>query len=172
MSLAFIVLIVFLAVYAIIVGCASSLKKRVYDERQKYMQCIAYKYGFYTLILATLGNAYIEYRLKTSWGTPLAEAFVIICIGLLVFFTICVYKDAYFSYAEVSGKNMIKNIVIFLLLGGANLYTGITQQLESVAQHTNARFDNIPLITGIVLLLSQAIIIVRMLMESRQKEEE
>ena len=96
MPFSLLALIIFLIVYAIIAYGVYSSRKMQYDERQKYMQSIAYKYGFFTLILATAVNGFIEYYTKSSWGTPLAESFTIICIGLIVFFTICVFKDAYF----------------------------------------------------------------------------
>ena len=106
MPFSLLALIIFLIVYAIIAYGVYSSRKMQYDERQKYMQSIAYKYGFFTLILATAVNGFIEYYTKSSWGTPLAESFTIICIGLIVFFTICVFKDAYFSYSETPVKNI------------------------------------------------------------------
>mgnify|MGYP000936010411 CR=1 FL=1 len=163
MPFSLIALIIFLIVYAIIAYGVYSSRKMQYDERQKYMQSIAYKYGFFTLILATAVNGFIEYYTKSSWGTPLAESFTIICIGLIVFFTICVFKDAYFSYSETP----VKNIVI----DGINLYTGIMNQQEIISQHSPVKFNNINLISGILLLLADAIVITRAIMEHLQKEE-
>lgn len=172
MSVSLVALIIFLIIYAIIAGCVYSKRRQAYDERQKYMQCIAYKYGFYTLILATLGNAFIEWYTKSSWGTPLAESVVIICIGLIVFFAICVFKDAYFSYSETPKENIIRSIVLFTLIGGLNLYSGIRNQQEIIVLHTTTKFDNINLICGIMMLLADVIIIIRALMEFSQKSED
>ena len=76
MPFSLLALIIFLIVYAIIAYGVYSSRKMQYDERQKYMQSIAYKYGFFTLILATAVNGFIEYYTKSSWGTPLAESFI------------------------------------------------------------------------------------------------
>lgn len=126
---------------------------------------------FFTLILATAVNGFIEYYTKSSWGTPLAESFTIICIGLIVFFTICVFKDAYFSYSETPVKNIVQSIFLFSLIGGINLYTGIMNQQEIISQHSPVKFNNINLISGILLLLADAIVITRAIMEHLQKEE-
>ena len=123
MPFSLLALIIFLIVYAIIAYGVYSSRKMQYDERQKYMQSIAYKYGFFTLILATAVNGFIEYYTKSSWGTPLAESFTIICIGLIVFFTICVFKDAYFSYSETPVKNIVQSIFLFSLSPAFSLKT-------------------------------------------------
>ena len=159
MPFSLLALIIFLIVYAIIAYGVYSSRKMQYDERQKYMQSIAYKYGFFTLILATAVNGFIEYYTKSSWGTPLAESFTIICIGLIVFFTICVFKDAYFSYSETPVKNIVQSIFLFSLIGGI------------ISQHSPVKFNNINLISGILLLLADAIVITRAIMEHLQKEE-
>lgn len=151
MPFSLLALIIFLIVYAIIAYGVYSSRKMQYDERQKYMQSIAYKYGFFTLILATAVNGFIEYYTKSSWGTPLAESFTIICIGLIVFFTICVFKDAYFSYSETPVKNIVQSIFLFSLIGGINLYTGIMNQQEIISQHSPVKFNNINLISDYYL---------------------
>lgn len=46
MTFSLLALIIFLIVYAIIAYRVYSSRKMQYDERQKYMQSIAYKYGF------------------------------------------------------------------------------------------------------------------------------
>ena len=48
MPFSLLALIIFLIVYAIIAYGVYSSRKMQYDERQKYMQSIAYKYGFFT----------------------------------------------------------------------------------------------------------------------------
>lgn len=172
MAVSLVALIVFLVIYAIIAGCVYSRRKQEYDERQKYMQSIAYKYGFYALILATLGNAFINRYIKSAWGTPLTEAFVIICIGCIVFFAVCVFKNAYFSCSETPKKNIVRSIILFTLIGGMNVYTGIMNQREIIVQHTNGKFDNINLISGIMILLCDVLIIIRAIMDSQQKAED
>ena len=158
MPFSLLALIIFLIVYAIIAYGVYSSRKMQYDERQKYMQSIAYKYGFFTLILATAVNGFIEYYTKSSWGTPLAESFTIICIGLIVF-------------SETPVKNIVQSIFLFSLIGGINLYTGIMNQQEIISQHSPVKFNNINLISGILLLLADAIVITRAIMEHLQKEE-
>lgn len=171
MSFSLLALIIFLIIYAIIAVTVYSARKTKYDERQKYMQSIAYKYGFYALILAILGNGLVEYYTESSWGTPLAESFVIICIGLIVFFAICVFRDAYFSYSETPAKSIIQSIVLFTVIGGMNLYTGILNQREIISQHSSAKFNNISLISGIMILLADAFIIVRFIIDYTPKED-
>lgn len=171
MSFSLLTLIIFLIIYAIIAYGVYSSRKMQYDERQKYMQSIAYKYGFFTLIVATAVNGFVEYYTKSSWGTPLAESFTIICVGIIVFFTICVFKDAYFSYSETPVKSIVQSVFLFTLIGGINLYSGILNQQEIISQHSTAKFNNINLISGIMILLADAIIIVRVIMEHLQKED-
>lgn len=171
MPVSLLALIIFLIAYAIIAYGVYSSRKTQYDERQKYMQSIAYKYGFFTLILATAVNGFIEYYTNSSWGTPLAESFTIICVGIIVFFTICVFKDAYFSYSETPMKSIFQGIFLFTLIGGINLYTGILNQQEIIAQHSSAKFNNINLISGILILLADAILITRAIIEHLQKED-
>ena len=89
----------------------------------------------------------------------------------IVFFTICVFKDAYFSYSETPVKNIVQSIFLFSLIGGINLYTGIMNQQEIISQHSPVKFNNINLISGILLLLADAIVITRAIMEHLQKEE-
>lgn len=86
-------------------------------------------------------------------------------------FTICVFKDAYFSYSETPVKNIVQSIFLFSLIGGINLYTGIMNQQEIISQHSPVKFNNINLISGILLLLADAIVITRAIMEHLQKEE-
>ena len=171
MSVSLVALIIFLVIYAIIAYSVYSSRKTKYDERQKYMQSIAYKYGFFALILATAVNGFVEYYTKSSWGTPLAESFTIICIGLIVFFAICVFKDAYFSYSETPAKSIIQSIFLFTLIGGINLYSGILNQRDIISQHSSAKFNNINLISGALILLADVIIIARVIMEYLQKED-
>lgn len=171
MSFSFLALVIFLIIYAIIAGCVYSKRKAAYDERQKYMQSIAYKYGFYTLILAVIGNGFIKYYIKSSWATPLAESFIIICIGLIVFFSICVFKDAYFSYSEAPQKNIRRSILLFTLIGIINLYSGIMNQQELITQHMNTKFNNVNLISGIMILTADIIIIIRVIIEHLKKED-
>ena len=122
MPFSLLALIIFLIVYAIIAYGVYSSRKMQYDERQKYMQSIAYKYGFFTLILAT-------------------------------------------------AVNIVQSIFLFSLIGGINLYTGIMNQQEIISQHSPVKFNNINLISGILLLLADAIVITRAIMEHLQKEE-
>ena len=66
----------------------------------------------------------------------------------------------------MSGKNICR-----ALIGGINLYTGIMNQQEIISQHSPVKFNNINLISGILLLLADAIVITRAIMEHLQKEE-
>ena len=81
------------------------------------------------------------------------------------------FKDAYFSYSETPVKNIVQSIFLFSLIGGINLYTGIMNQQEIISQHSPVKFNNINLISGILLLLADAIVITRAIMEHLQKEE-
>lgn len=75
MPFSLLALIIFLIVYAIIAYGVYSSRKMQYDERQKYMQSIAYKYGFFTLILATAVNGFIEYYTKSKMSSFFATFF-------------------------------------------------------------------------------------------------
>lgn len=170
MPFSLLALIIFLIVYAIIAYGVYSSRKCNTMSGKNICRALPTSTVF-TLILATAVNGFIEYYTKSSWGTPLAESFTIICIGLIVFFTICVFKDAYFSYSETPVKKYRSKHFPFSLIGGINLYTGIMNQQEIISQHSPVKFNNINLISGILLLLADAIVITRAIMEHLQKEE-
>ena len=68
-------------------------------------------------------------------------------------------------------KSIFQGIFLFTLIGGINLYTGILNQQEIIAQHSSAKFNNINLISGILILLADAILITRAIIEHLQKED-
>ncbi len=177
MPFSLLALILFLVVYTIIAllfllaAAISPRQKAEYDERQQFIRGNAYKYGFLALLIALLGNGFIEYCTDSSWGTPFAEAFVIASIGISVFWAICVMKGAYFSYSEVSSKKVFLSILWTFLVGCLCLYVGVFTQQKLIAQHSAAKFDNICLIIGITTLFEAVIMIARAIMEHLQKEE-
>lgn len=171
MPFSLLTLIIFLVLYAIIAMSVRSTTNADYDERQRYMQGIAYKYSLYTLISIVLFNALIEDYTNSSWGTPLVESVILVGIALSVFMAICVFKDAYFPYSEISQKKVRSSILLNTFLSILWLYMGITKQLELIAQHSSTKFDNLDLVIGILFLINDIIIIARVIMEHLQKED-
>lgn len=121
MPFSLLALIIFLIVYAIIAYGVYSSRKCNTMSGKNICRALPTSTVF-TLILATAVNGFIEYYTKSSWGTPLAESFTIICIGLIVFFTICVFKDAYFSYSETPVKISFKAFSFFINWWNKSLY--------------------------------------------------
>lgn len=86
--------------------------KREYDERQEFIKGKGVKYGFFTMLTASLGIVYLNNLLpKPIMDTTFAMTLVV-SLGVLVNVHYCIWRDGYFSLNEKPGLF----IVIFALL--------------------------------------------------------
>ena len=122
-------------------------EKPQYDERQTGIRGDAYKAGFYTLILGFSVNAVLETVLHFTWGTRLGETMVLLCIGLLVFAGVCIFKDSYVTDAQSPWLS----IAIPGIIGIINLISGIKVLYHNWVYGIQEKFNNINLPTGILL---------------------
>ncbi|MBO5088039.1 MAG: hypothetical protein J6C01_05135, partial [Lachnospiraceae bacterium] len=76
------------------------VKKDAYDERQLLARGVAYKFAFYTLLIGMVVIALMEEIAGIRLFMSMAGVWVMICISIAVFATICILKDAYMSLYE------------------------------------------------------------------------
>lgn len=93
------------------VGCYVIRKKCCrlqgkYDERQKIIQGAGYKYGFFATIISGM-----LYAMACSiWEVPVHPAVAVtacVFLGIGVFMSYCVWKDAYFGLAGNSRRYVV-----------------------------------------------------------------
>lgn len=120
------------------------LKNKKYDELQLLNR---YKIGFQAMIIfavLVLLNGLIKEHV-TVWATPLTEAFIIIYVPLIYFFTMALIKNAYFR--KMDDLNVI--IIIF----GIVLTINTIVTFFSIAEGTFVLIENNKLSSSITQLL-------------------
>lgn len=142
-------------------------KRYSYDERQIAARGNAYKAGFYTLLFGFLFNGLFEVFTKTQWGSPITETLTILCLGIFVYSSICIFNDAYFDRFD----KPLRNILVFSIVGMINLWSGIRNILHGESFDSSHRFHNLNLVCGILLIAVTLMLIIRCLMEKNQNEE-
>lgn len=99
---------------------------REYDERQKAVRGVAYKYAYITLAAYVICNAVFTSVTDIKWADAFTEAFIGLCVSFLVFIILCIFKDAYLSLSERP-----KNVILTLgIVGAANAVMGLTAILQ------------------------------------------
>ena len=109
----FLVLFVFLIIRVL----NQNKTKTEYDERQILARNSAYKTSFFTLIGYMALIALLD-SFDLKWAELDIQIFLGIFISVGVFVTICIFKDAYFSYNEKSMKSFLS---VCLVLGLMNI---------------------------------------------------
>lgn len=138
-----------------------------YDERQERIRGLAYKWGFFTLLIGISVNAIVKEILNIEWATPIAEFSVLLGISIIIVTGICIFKDAYFApFAKE------KNIIwISFVIGLINLYSGIEQILTHQSLDEFHRFSNNQIVIGIVLMIIPIMAISHKIMMERGGDE-
>lgn len=107
-------ILIFLTAFFVIFVIAMMIRRKSetctmkgkYDERQKVIQGIGYKYGFLTMAVA--GMAYA--LLSTAWEIPVTTTVgVTACVflGIMVYVVYCIWKDAYFGLTNQRSQFII-----------------------------------------------------------------
>jgi hypothetical protein len=97
-------------------GKSGGASGRNYDERQQQARALAFKAGFFTLLIYN-----VLYGMSTillpPWCDVMTGCFLGICLSAGVFSVVCVMKDAYISLRDSYGRTM----VLFAGVCAANL---------------------------------------------------
>lgn len=134
-----------------------------YDERQKAIQGVAYKYSFFAVIAYYVANG-LFCNFFGNWLDTMSMNFVGICLGVAVFVIYAIVKDAYVS---LSG-NLSKYVIIFLAVSVINLvcYFGNTVSGDG----DEAFIMN--LVCGITFLIVSVIAIIKIIIDKKVEKKE
>ena len=137
-----------------------------YDEMQKIIQGMAYKYGFLTVI-ATVAVCSVldmlDIHLFADGATPM---FLVLFLGVSVFAGYSIWKEAYFGLRTNENRYARFLIVIMVI----NLISGI-QNLRGGKMLTNGRLNYTCVNLGCAVLLIVMLIIMYMKKHQREAEE-
>ncbi len=145
-------------------------KKGAYDERQLLARGVAYKYAFFTLMIGMVIIALMEEIAGIRWFMSMAGVWVMVCISLAVFATICILKDAYMSLYE-NAKGVV---IMFSAIGILNIAIGIGNIVDGTPLIENGvlsvRCAN--LIVGLLFVYILPVFIGRVIYNNKQLEED
>ncbi len=145
-------------------------KKGAYDERQLLARGVAYKYAFFTLMIGMVIIALMEEIAGIRLFMSMAGVWVMICISLAVFATICILKDAYMSlYENVKGV-----VIMFSAIGLLNIAIGIGNIVDGVPLIENGVLSTrcANLIVGLLFVYILPVFIGRVIYNNKQLEED
>ena len=145
-------------------------KKGAYDERQLLARGVAYKYAFFTLMIGMVVIALMEEIAGIRLFMSMAGVWVLICISIAVFATICILKDAYMSlYENVKGV-----VIMFSAIGILNIAIGIGNIVDGVPLIENGVLSTrcANLIVGLLFVYILPVFIGRVIYNNKQLEED
>lgn len=142
-----------------------------YDERQLLARNSAYKYSFFTLVAYSVFCALMDVS-EIKWAQLNVQMFIGVFVSVGVFFTICIFKDAYFGY---STKSMRSIIILYIVVIAVNLLAFIMNVLHDEASMftdglLNQNFTNV-LVAGVFAIFLM-VIIIKKVINKRTVEEE
>ena len=147
-----------------------NIKKGAYDERQLLARGVAYKYAFFTLMIGMVIIALMEEIAGIKLFMSMAGVWVVVCISLAVFATICIVKDAYMSLYE-NAKGVV---IMFSAIGLLNIAIGIGNIVDGMPLIENGvlsvRCAN--LIVGLLFVYILPVFIGRVIYNNKQLEED
>ena len=145
-------------------------KKGAYDERQMLARGEAYKYAFFTLMIGVVVVCLLNDIAKIPFFMSIGGMYIIVCISLGVFATICIVKDAYMSlYENAKGVCML-----FGVIGLLNVAIGIINIAHGTALLENGvlTVDCLNLVVGVLFLYLLIVFGARVIYNSKQPEED
>lgn len=145
-------------------------KKDAYDERQMLARGVAYKYAFFTLMIGMMNISLLGEVAGIKLFMSMAGVWLMVCISLAVFATICIVKDAYMSlYENVKGVVIMFSAVAILnlVIGIGNLIYGMPILENGVL---SVHYMN--LIVGLLFVYILPVFIGRVIYNNKQLEED
>ncbi|BBF44933.1 hypothetical protein lbkm_3673 [Lachnospiraceae bacterium KM106-2] len=139
-----------------------------YDERQIAARGSAYKYGFFTAILYMYFSMVIKLWLGHPWCAESLEAVIGICLSVIVFITVCIWKDAYVSFRRSTKSQCI----LVAIVGGLNLFVGIRDMMhpEKVIDGDMLNGVSPNLLIGVMFCFVGAVTLIKRMKDSRIEE--
>lgn len=122
----FIALFILFALIFIIIRKAGKTQN-TYDERQLLAHNMAYKWSFAALGFYFVSSELVTLIIETDWCTPETNIGLGVFFSISVFAVISVFKDAY----NPIGGSIANSMLIFILLGGYQLFTGISDAFDN-----------------------------------------
>lgn len=165
------VLLSYVTIFVIIVLLVQVLKEikmqnpsgKQYDERQILIQGKAYKYAFFTLLSYFIGIGIVSLYFENEFATTYVYTILGTCLGLIVFVTYSVFKDAYIGMKN----NINTSIGCAFLTGICNTAAGMSNRhtmiVEGVLQNSIGQ-----LAIGVTLLYVGLILIAKKLIDQRE----
>lgn len=162
-------LLPFVIVYvivALLVHVLKNMKNKTapqYDERQLLVRGNAYKYGFFTLLSYYVGIGVLSVIMERDFATTYAYAGIGLCLGLIVFVTYSLFKDAYIGIKD----NMSLSIGCSFLAGFCNAGPSLSNMdrmlVGGILQNTFVQ-----LLLGVTFIYIGIILIVKKQMNKRE----
>ena len=163
----FLVLFVFLLIKAF----NKNKTKCEYDERQILARNSAYKTSFFTLIGYMALVAMLD-----SMGLKWAELGIQMILGILlsvgVFVTICIFKDAYFSYNEKSMKSYFLLCIAIMVLNLVAFIMNTVLDGESILTDGLLNYNATNLFVSILFAIFLIMVIIKGMISKRTVEDE
>lgn len=117
--------VVFLVVAIIFLIVTKRRCKRKYDERQKAIQGVAYKVGFFTMFAYFLINGFICTEIG-NWLPVIEMNFIGIGVGVICYAGYAIFNDAYISL-NIKPFNYLMYFSIFAVEGYISFFLNVTK---------------------------------------------
>lgn len=128
-----------------------------YDERQILARGKAFKYGYFATMFGCILQLYLEQYVE-QFFTRQVMVFSVILIGVLVFVSICIFRDAYLGLSE----KPIPVICLFLVISVINFIPSITDVVKrGTLLNKEGVFSDINFLCGCLLLIVALLIIIK-----------
>lgn len=137
------------------------------DERQERARGVAFKYGFFTLLISVFLYGCSELVLG-RWCDAMAGGSICVGLGMTVFAVVCIWKDAYLSLRERPRRV----IPLMLFIGLGNLAISILRAHEGgLLEDGILTFRASNLILGVMVLVILGAYLVTACFRSREEGE-
>ena len=134
-----------------------------YDERQLLIQGKAYKYAFFTLLSYFLSIGILNAVLEKDFATTYVYSLVGLCLGLLVFVTYSLFKDAYIGMNETKNLSAGVAFLVGICNAGPALFNLDKMCVNGILQITTGQ-----LVMGLTFIYVGIILIVKKQMDKRE----
>lgn len=141
-----------------------------YDERQKAIQGVGYKYGFFSMIILSLFASILYDTLKTKglWADMFTLEIGAMMVSVLIFAGYSIFNDAYIGFNQKSTKIIITFGVIFVI----NLviaYLNIFFDDSSIKESLNTAIVN--LMCAVLMIIVIIMIVIKQITNKKADKE-
>ena len=165
MLVGFLAGIIVVAIVSTILRKKGKFKAAKYDERQKAIQGVAYKYGFFALLITSMFACILNDFLEDYiWADFVMFEMSAIMISLLVFVGYAIFKDAYLGIIQ-RAKSFI---ILFGIIGICNIAIFVTNYLNGL--DFSSLYSN--LFCGITILIVAIMLGIKQIMDKKANNED